>query len=93
MLRDTPHSETQNNDIKIGDVCFWRRKALDNIHDNKKLLIQNRGPYKIIRKNKFQVTLQDVNSGKVLKNPVSISQIIRPQLFDSSQYDVLPIPS
>ncbi len=81
MMRDeSPTRRTST--IEIGDICFWRRPALDDPRLNKKLQKSQRGPFRVIRRSPYQVILQEVQSGKILKNPVSIKQIVRPRLFD-----------
>ena len=74
-----PFKESQ---IKVGDICYWRRPALDDQTANKKLQIVNRGPFKVIKKTKHQVFLEDVKNNRHLKNPVSITQIVKPTIFD-----------
>jgi len=67
--------------LKEGDICFWRRPALDDPHNNKKLQSINRGPYKVLKRTPHQVFLHDITTDKPLKNPVSISHIIRPSHY------------
>ena len=80
MMRDhipTPPSSA----LKVGDICFWRRAALDDPSSNKKLQVINRGPYRILKYTPHKVYLHDVTTNKSLKNPVSINHIVRPSLF------------
>jgi len=80
MMRDhTPNQQTSA--LKVGDICFWRRAALDDPSSNKKLQIVNRGPYRVTKCTPHQVYLQDVQTNKHLKNPVSITHIVRPTMF------------
>jgi hypothetical protein len=82
MLRNHDHaSPVTTSPLKEGDICFWRRHALDDPHSNKKLQAINRGPYRVIRRTPHQVYLHDIAHNKPLKNPVSISHIIRPSHF------------
>ena len=81
MVRDHSPPRHKVSNIKPGDICFWRRPALENAKLNKKLQRAQKGPYRVIKRNKHQVILEDVISGKQLRNPVSITQIVRPSLF------------
>jgi len=82
MLRNHDHAPpVTTSPLKEGDICFWRRHALDDPHSNKKLQAINRGPYRVIRRTPHQVYLHDIAHNKPLKNPVSISHIIRPSHF------------
>lgn len=80
MMRDyVPPQKTST--IKIGDICFWRRAALDDPSSNKKLQVVNRGPYRVTKTNNHQVYLHDITLDKPVKNPVSINHIIKPASF------------
>ncbi len=83
MMRDHI-PPTSSSALKAGDICFWRRAALDDPTSNKKLQVINRGPYRVLRCTPHQVYLQDVTTNRPLKNPVSINHIVRPALFHNN---------
>jgi hypothetical protein len=85
MLRDYDATPRTPSRLQPGDVCFWRRPALDNPNANKKLQTVNRGPYRVLHCTPHQATLHDITTDRPLRNPVSISQLVRPALHLANQ--------
>ncbi len=74
---------TKPTTLKVNDICFWRRPALEDPMKNKKLQTIHKGPYKVVKCTPHQVYLFDITLNKPLKNPVSINQVVKPAYFEN----------
>ena len=76
----TPKFDESN--VKVGDLCYWRRPAIyDQVINNKFLMMVDKGPYRVVKQNKQQVFLEDASTQQPLGHPVGINQIIKPTIF------------